>query len=90
MTPKKTLALLTGIGAAVLLTLSVDSEQAWAHKEKHTAKQLEAFNAVFMEQGATTMAWARNDHEAIEAPMSLGLCTTSARSSISPTVMSSS
>jgi thiosulfate dehydrogenase len=53
MTPKKTLALLTGVGAAALLALSVDSEQAWAHKEKHTAKQLEAFNAVFMEQVRT-------------------------------------
>jgi len=53
MTPKKTLALLTGLGAAALLVLSADSEQAWAHKEKHTAKQLEAFNAVFMEQVRT-------------------------------------
>lgn len=53
MTSKKTLALLTGVGAAVLLVLSVDSEQAWAHKEKHTAKQLEAFNEVFMEQVRT-------------------------------------
>jgi thiosulfate dehydrogenase len=53
MTPKKTLALLTGVGAVSLLVLSVDSGQAWAHKEKHTAKQLEAFNAVFMEQVRT-------------------------------------
>jgi thiosulfate dehydrogenase len=53
MTPKKkTLALLTGIVAA-LLVLSVESELAWAHKEKHTAKQLEAFNAAFMEQVRT-------------------------------------
>lgn len=53
MTLKKTLALLTGLGAAALLVLSVDSEQAWAHKEKHTPEQLAAFNEVFMEQVRT-------------------------------------
>jgi thiosulfate dehydrogenase len=53
MTPKKTLALWAGVGAAALLALSVDSEQAWAHKEKHTAKQIEAFDKAFMEQVRT-------------------------------------
>ena len=53
MAIKKTLALLTGVGAAALLALSVDSEQAWAHKEKHTPEQLAAFDAVFMEQVRT-------------------------------------
>jgi thiosulfate dehydrogenase len=53
MRSKKTLALLTGVGAAVLLGLSVDSEQAWAHKEKHTPKQLKAFDEAFMEQVRT-------------------------------------
>jgi thiosulfate dehydrogenase len=47
---KRTLTLLTGVGAASLLVLSMDSEQAWAHKEKHTPEQLAAFQEVFMEQ----------------------------------------
>jgi thiosulfate dehydrogenase len=53
MTSTKTLALLIGVGAVALLALSVDSEQAWAHKEKHTLEQLAAFNEVFMEQVRT-------------------------------------
>ena len=53
MTPKKTFALWCAIGAAAVLILTVDGEQAWAHKEKHTGEQLAAFNEVFMEQVRT-------------------------------------
>ncbi len=37
-------------GAAVLFFLAVDTEPVSAHKEKHTAEQLQAFEEVFMEQ----------------------------------------
>jgi thiosulfate dehydrogenase len=50
MTHRKILTLLTGVGAAALLVLAVHTEQAWAHKEKHTPEQLAAFEQVFMEQ----------------------------------------
>jgi thiosulfate dehydrogenase len=54
MTLKKSLALLSAAGtAALLLVLSVDSDEAWAHKEKHTPEQLKAFDSVFMEQVRT-------------------------------------
>ena len=36
--------------AAVVVLLATDSERALAHKEKHTADQLKAFQDVFIEQ----------------------------------------
>ena len=40
-------------GVAVLFFLAVDTEPAFAHKEKHTAEQMQAFEEVFMEQVKT-------------------------------------
>ncbi|HWS64897.1 MAG TPA: hypothetical protein VN325_19230, partial [Steroidobacteraceae bacterium] len=37
-------------GVGVLFFLAVDTEPAFAHKDKHTAEQLQAFEEVFMEQ----------------------------------------
>lgn len=53
MTPKKIVVLLGGVGAAALLALSLVSDEAWAHKEKHTPEQMKAFDEVFMEQVRT-------------------------------------
>lgn len=38
---------------AVLFFVATDTQQVFAHKEKHTADQLEAFNEAFMEQVKT-------------------------------------
>jgi thiosulfate dehydrogenase len=46
-------AMLTAAGAVALLVLSVPGNKAWAHKEPHTADQLEAFEEVFMDQVKT-------------------------------------
>jgi thiosulfate dehydrogenase len=40
---------LIAAGAAALLALGVATDQAFAHKEKHTAEQLQAFEDVFMQ-----------------------------------------
>ena len=41
---------LIAAGVAALLVLATDSEWAFAHKERHTPEQLQAFEDVFMEQ----------------------------------------
>jgi len=40
---------LIAASAAALLVLGVDTDRAFAHKEKHTAEQLQAFEDAFME-----------------------------------------
>jgi thiosulfate dehydrogenase len=50
MANKKFRYLVTAAAAACMLALTTDTEQAFAHKEKHTAEQLKAFEDVFMEQ----------------------------------------
>jgi thiosulfate dehydrogenase len=44
---------LIAASAAALLVLGVNTDRALAHKEKHTAEQLKAFDDVFMEQVKT-------------------------------------
>ncbi len=50
MTIKKLRYPLITAGVAVLFFLAVDTERAFAHKEKHTAEQMQAFDEVFMTQ----------------------------------------
>lgn len=50
MTIKKLRYPLITVGVAVLFFLAVDTERAFAHKEKHTAEQMQAFDEVFMTQ----------------------------------------
>ena len=50
MTIKKLRFPLITAGVAVLFFLPVDTERALAHKEKHTAEQMQAFDEVFMTQ----------------------------------------
>jgi thiosulfate dehydrogenase len=44
---------LIAASAAALLVLGVDTDRAFAHKEKHTAEQLQAFEDAFMEHVKT-------------------------------------
>lgn len=37
-------------GVSVLFLFATDTERAFAHKEKHTAEQMKAFDEVFMQQ----------------------------------------
>lgn len=39
-----------GVALAVAMLLGIAEDRAFAHKEKHTAEQLKAFEEVFMEQ----------------------------------------
>jgi thiosulfate dehydrogenase len=41
---------LLAVAAGALFVLATDTRQALAHKEKHTAEQMQAFQDVFMEQ----------------------------------------
>ena len=50
MANEKVPCLRIAAGVAELFFLAIDTEPAFAHKEKHTSDQLEAFQAVFMEQ----------------------------------------
>lgn len=53
MTNKKLRDPLIVAGVAALLILASDTEVAFAHKEKHTAEQLAAFEEAFMQQVRT-------------------------------------
>jgi thiosulfate dehydrogenase len=50
MTIKKLRFPLLAAGVSVLFFLAIDTEPAFAHKEKHTAEQMQAFDEVFMTQ----------------------------------------
>jgi thiosulfate dehydrogenase len=50
MKPNKARYALLAAAIAATVLLATDSQQALAHKEKHTAEQLKAFQDVFMEQ----------------------------------------
>jgi thiosulfate dehydrogenase len=50
MTIKKLRYPLLAAGVSVLFVLATDTELAFAHKEKHTAAQMQAFDEVFMQQ----------------------------------------
>ncbi len=50
MTIKKLRSPLLAAGVSVLFFLVIDTEQVFAHKEKHTAEQMQAFDEVFMTQ----------------------------------------
>jgi thiosulfate dehydrogenase len=50
MANKKLLGVMAGAGTAAALAVVLGSGLAWAHKEKHTADQLAAFEEAFMEQ----------------------------------------
>jgi thiosulfate dehydrogenase len=53
MADKKLRYPLIAAGVAVLFFLGTDTERAFAHKEKHTPEQMQAFEEVFMEQVKT-------------------------------------
>ena len=53
MTSKILRYLLIAVGALAVLVLATDTEWAFAHKEKHTPEQLQAFDEVFMAQVKT-------------------------------------
>ncbi len=50
MTIKRLRYPLLAAGVSVLFFLTTDTELAFAHKEKHTAEQMQAFDEVFMTQ----------------------------------------
>lgn len=50
MTSNKLRYPLVAASLSVLFIFATDTEQAFAHKEKHTAEQLQAFQDVFLEQ----------------------------------------
>ena len=53
MTSKTLRYPLIAMGALAVFVLATDTEWALAHKEKHTAEQMQAFEEVFMEQVRT-------------------------------------
>jgi thiosulfate dehydrogenase len=50
MTFFKPLAVAVGLGMAAVYVIGMNTEEAWAHKEKHTPEQMKAFEDVFMEK----------------------------------------
>ena len=75
MKSKRILYLWAGAGAIVLASAAMISDWAYAHREKHTPEQLQAFDDVFMEQVKLGDALFHGDPEA-EKKMEVKLSNT--------------